>query len=683
MTASHSVASKQHRWPPRNPDTLLVAGLLFLCILLQPVPVAATTLNKTASVEQILFWEAKKSLRQDNLERFEHLATQLKEYPLYPYLIYWKLQKQLHRAKPATVAAFLNRYDNLPLAKRLRIHWLQALAEQERWKTYIRFYRPIGYNSLRCHYYFAQHKVGNDKAAWQGARTLWLVGHSQEEACNPLFAAWQESGGLTQALRWQRIELLMDNSNTRLASYVAREMDKKDQSQLELWQRAYREPSLLTTEALKTDNKPNRRIIFHTLKHRAIFAPHQTAKQWRKLEPRYRFSASQRQAITRAVATGYSYRNDERALQWYNRLPTETHDINVCRTALRVALRNRLWGEALAWLNVMPPQAHRSDRSQYWRGRIYEQMGFKEVARHFYKTINKQRSYYGFLAADHLNTPYNLNHDPLQVDQDVYNLIANLPAMIRARELYQLGLIIQARREWRLAVTHMNSEELQAAGKLADEWGWHDRALHTLAQADHFDDLHIRFPLIYTDTVKKEAKQRALDPAWVYAVARQESGLMPNIQSPVGALGLMQLLPRTGRALARQLRIATPNRYQLLQPEINIRLGSLYLHQVLKEFDHNPVLATAAYNAGPGRVRNWYPKKGKMDADIWVDTIPFSETRKYVRMVMAYSVFYDYRLGKAITRLRDRMPPINDKKFIGQCSSCNRTPLMLARDGVH
>lgn len=677
MSVPYSVARQQH---DRRPTALvLIAGSLLLCVSLQPSSVSAKTDSHKPTTQQILFWQAKNALRRGDYRSFARNSAKLQDYPLYPYLIYWQLQQRLSQQMPLTIEAFLQRYPDTLMATRLRSSWLELLARQRRWQEYLDFYVPSDDVALRCNYHYAQHKTGNNRDAWQGAKAHWLVGYSQDEACDPLFAAWEKAGGITRELRWQRVGLMLESGNNELTRYVAAPLGHKDKQLLKLWRRAYYMPKLLRSKKLQDDNPLNRRVIVNSLQYRALRAPRGTTILWNELKPNYTFSAEQRHMITRAIAIGHTYANDPLALDLFNQLPKAMRDREVCDYALRVALRTGRWGDALAWLEVMPDGENRSTRANYWRARIYENMGFSETARHFFKAVSQEREYYGFLAADRLNLPYNLSNTPLQVDKEVMVRVANRPDMKRAIEFYLLGLTGSARREWRYAVSIMDRDEMLAAGKLADAFGWTDRALLTLAKADHFDDLNIRFPLRFTDAVQKEARQRSLDPAWIYAVVRQESAMMPFVQSHVGALGLMQVMPQTSKEIARDLRLAQPDRRQLLKPKTNIRFGSYYLYKVHRELDRNPVLATAAYNAGPHRIRKWYPKDGVMAADIWAETIPFDETREYVRRVMAYSVFYDLRLNQPVKRLSERMHPVSRTAVAKRCSSCSKTTPSLAR----
>ena len=215
-----------------------------------------------------------------------------------------------------------------------------------------------------------------------------------------------------------------------------------------------------------------------------------------------------------------------------------------------------------------------------------------------------------------------------------------------------------ARREWYYATRALDKGELRAAALIARENGWLDQAIFTLAKTGYWDDLKLRFPLKYRELVSSEAESNALDMAWIYAVIRQESAFMHDARSQVGAMGLMQLMPSTARTVARKvLKRKSPAKREIISPALNIALGSAYLKQLKQQLGDNPVLATAAYNAGPHRVNKWLPA-GSLSADIWVELVPFKETRRYLRRVLSYMVIYDKRLGREPRRLKERMKPV-------------------------
>ncbi|MCW8958902.1 MAG: transglycosylase SLT domain-containing protein, partial [Gammaproteobacteria bacterium] len=616
------------------------------------------------------FLAAKSALEEGDQARFLELAETLRDYSLYPYLRYWYLRDDLAGQQSDTLQTFFTRYRNLPLSPLLRSAWLRHLAGSERWQQYLAFYRGSNSAELRCYAQLAELRSGDPVAAWDGARQLWLVGTTQHPACDPLFAAWEEAGGISDALRWQRIELSMASGHSGLAGYLAEAFDEKERQWVTLWRQVDNRPERIRDESvLQQDNEHSRRIVLHGLQRLASEEPAAAAKLWQTLAGQYNFSAQARQRLIQTIALNFALDGDLRALIWFDQLPPTSLSATSHGWAVRAALRQEKWQAVLNWIERMPPVQRNAEPWRYWQARAHEALGQTQQAAAIYTALSHSRTYYGFLAADRTGNPYNLEHESLEISDEALEALQRKPALQRAHELYQLGLIRDARREWDGAVLKMSRSERLAAGKLAAHWQWHDRALLALAMADHFDDLAIRFPLAHHEAVMREAEVNGLDPAWVYAVARHESGFIPDVQSSAGALGLMQLMPGTGRNIAHQLNIEA-DRHTLLEPETNIRFGSHYLQQVQSRFDGNPVMATAAYNAGPHRVEQWKPLQGNMDADIWIDTMPYYETRQYVRRVMAYAVFYDQRLARPITPLHQRMPRISPQPAILSCDGC-------------
>jgi soluble lytic murein transglycosylase len=632
-----------------------ILGLLFC--LLSPAQAPAAT-EDGGHQQRVLFLESKKALERGDDDLFNRNLPQLRDYPLYPYLLYWQMRRNIGAQSSATIETFLDTYRSLPITPLLRGTWLRHLAQEGRWEEFLHFYRNGG-AEMQCYRHTAQLHSGKPELAWAGARRLWLVGYSQHAACDELFRAWIEADGISHDLYWQRIELVMAQGNSGLARHLAKNLNEGDQARITLWRRIYHDPTLIEHhEQLKQDSAEHRSIIHHGLTRLARTQPEQAITLWRKIQPRYQFTTGQSDAIDRAIARNLAYNGDPRALLWFAQLPPQAMEQEDRAWAARVALRNNNWRAALAWIDAMPVTERQSTQWQYWHARISSALGDEQQAEHIYFTVSGDRGYYGFLAADQINSDYNLEHRPVEVDTAALQALKETPEMVRAHELYMLLLTTDARREWERAVARMGQQQRLVAGKLADEWKWYDTALLTLAKANYFSDLDIRFPLAHSEAVTREALSRQLNPAWVYAVARQESAMSPDARSPAGALGLMQLMPTTGKAVAKALNYPIDGSEQLLEPETNIHLGTYYLRQVLDRFDNNAVLATAAYNAGPYRVSGWFPEQGTIDADIWVESMPFRETRSYVRRVMAYTVFYEQRLDNTITRLNKRMAPI-------------------------
>jgi soluble lytic murein transglycosylase len=254
-----------------------------------------------------------------------------------------------------------------------------------------------------------------------------------------------------------------------------------------------------------------------------------------------------------------------------------------------------------------------------------------------------------------------MGNRPIEYTDEELQAVARLPGIQRAHDLLLAGLQTEARREWHLATGKMDTRQLKLAARLASDWGWHDRAILTVARSEDYDDLELRFPLEHLDDVRQYAGEYRLDPGHVYAVIRTESAFDPDARSVAGAMGLMQLMPVTGRVTARKNRIPLPGTVHLYDPERNIRIGSAYLKEVMNEYDNNVVLASAAYNAGPQRVERWLPDDQPQQAASWIAAIPFDETRKYVQRILAYAAIYDWRLQRPVIPLAKHMPEIKPR----------------------
>jgi soluble lytic murein transglycosylase len=273
--------------------------------------------------------------------------------------------------------------------------------------------------------------------------------------------------------------------------------------------------------------------------------------------------------------------------------------------------------------------------------------------------LAEQRSYYGFLAADELGQEYAWAHASLTEDGAALGKLAENPALIRARELYYVGLESRGRSEWDDAVAMLQAEDKAQAALLAHRWGWHSRAIATTAFVERYDDLEIRYPLPYREVFEKYSESAAIPHSWAYGVARSESLFMTDIRSISGAVGIMQLMPETGRRTAAEMKLPYGGLATLTEPDTNIQLGTFYLGKMLQRFSNNPILATAAYNAGPLRVEKWLPETGRLDARIWIENIPYNETRGYVRRVLAAEAIFHWRLTGETRRLSDTFTAID------------------------
>lgn len=632
-----------------------VTVLLLTLALHLPAAVHAAT----SEAQRPLFLAAEQALKRDRMAEFRRLRGQLQDYPLYPYLDYEALKKRLSRASVAEVDNFLLNYAETPLAARLRGTWLDRLAKEKRWAAYLNAYKPGRNISRRCHQLHALIATGKSAEAMPLVGDIWLYGKSRPSACDPVFDAWAKAGLRTPEMSWKRIEKAMEAGQWRLAEYLARQLSNTDRVWVKRWVRLYRNPRHADDiDRYKAKHPYREAMLSHAVRRLARWDGAEALQLWKKIQPRYPFSDDQIRRTEHYLVRNLVREPAPEAYEFVRGVRVGPDDLLVHAARIRAALLREDWPRVAEWISALPEAERKEERWSYWLARALEGNNDLDAADALYRRVAEERSYYGFLAADRVGLEYHLAHIETPTAAEDLARIGDIDGVKRARELFALERWTDARREWRDATRRMDPEQLKAAAKLAEQSGWHDRAIFTLARTGYWDDLELRFPLQHAELVELNAERQGIDIAWVFAVMRQESAFMNNARSHAGAMGLMQLMPATARNVARKvLKTKPPRRSDLLRPDTNIALGSAYLKQMKGELGDSAVLATAAYNAGPHRVTRWLPAR-TLPADIWIELVPFKETRGYLRRVLAYTVIYEKRMGLRPTRLRDRLHPV-------------------------
>ena len=603
---------------------------------------------------------AKAAFERDDETSYRQLKTKLQQYPLYPYLEYNELVKQLDQLTYLQIDQFLEQYNGSYLADSLRKRWLQQLATKEDWQGYKNYYTPdLNATALHCHYLWAQLKTeptNKHSPLYAKTTTLWNVGKSQPNQCDTLFDQWRGAGHLTPEIAWERHKKAIRRGNHSLGGYISRSMPKAMQPFAELYRRIDRHPQVITKRSLfHENNSMTRDILLRGLTKYAWFNAKYAHTLWQQYSHRYTFTVEEHNRIKVHIATQLARQGDvDQALAIAksadlsaNRSYGNNH-ANMITSILRELLKQQRWRDITIWIEQLPETKQKSDRWRYWQARSLGQtQASKTQAKRIYKELSAHRSYYGFLAADQIGSDYSFEHRPALINSQTESIKA-LPSLQRALELFAIGKMYAARHEWVFGVKYLSSEEHIAAAQLATDWGWNRKAIESMAAAKYWDDLDIRFPLVHSQWVDKAAVQTQLSDTLIYAIARQESSWATDALSPAGAIGLMQLMPNTAKQTTGQMGIAY-RRKQLFQPEYNIAVGSRYMHNMINRYDGNRLLAIAAYNAGPSRVSRWLKDADQpLPYDVWIETIPFKETRKYVQNVLTYAVIYGYRMGQSV-----------------------------------
>lgn len=589
--------------------------------------------------------------------------TLLQEYVLWPDLRAAWFRATIRAADHDSIEAFLDRYGTLNPARELRYRYALHLADTghlDRFlAVYEAFYQGRDIARLDCIALHAEIEAGNDDRIAARGRELWLTGHSQADECDPVFEHMREHGQLTADDYRARYALAIEAREFARARWLARSLDEASLEQANDWLEAQSEPArFVETRGRRTDSELLQEQLAYALERITYRDPGKALELWNDLQGSRHFPDSLSHATLRHIALWTARDNLPGAYDLLTSLPPEAQDEEVMRWRARVSLRAGRWEELLRDIETMTADESDAEQWRYWRGIALARTGRDEAAHNVLEALAGARSYYGFLAADELGVAYSFADATLQADETVIATLSRREDLVRARELLLVGLDGRGRSEWDSAVAGLTAEEKTQAAVLAHRWGWHSRAIATAASAGHYDDLALRYPLPFRQSFEQHASSASIPATWALGVARSESLFMRDVRSRAGAVGLMQLMPATGREVARRIQLDYSGLDTLTDPNHNIRLGTSYLGSMVERYDGNHILATAAYNAGPHRVDRWLPRSEVVDARIWIENIPFNETRKYVQRVMAAETIFHWRVTGEMRRLSERLPQV-------------------------
>ncbi|MBW3505866.1 transglycosylase SLT domain-containing protein [Pseudomonas sp. NKUCC02_KPG] len=616
------------------------------CLLLTSCAVQAAH-GADLTQQRQLYDQAKRALAKGDSGPYFQSAAALRSYPLTPYLAYDELTARLKSANNTEIEQFLAEHGDLPQANWMKLRWLRWLADRGDWATFAKYYDPkLNFTELDC--LNGQYELQHNRKAegYANAEKLWLVGKAQPAACDALFSQWAADGQLTEQKRWQRVKLAAEARNYALATQLANGLNTLG-PQARLMIDVAQKPDMLSQPSrFAPASEAMSDAVGLGLRRLARQDPEKAASLLDTYATNMHFSRDEKVAIAREIGLTFARRYDSRGLDIMTKYDPELRDNTVTEWRLRLLLRLGRWEDAYQLTRKLPQDLATTSRWRYWQARSLELAEPKNPqAQVLFKKVANERDFYGFLAADRAQTPYQLNNRPLMLSPQLVKKVRNTPGVQRALEFHDRGQIVDGRREWYYVSRLFSRDEMVAQARLAYDLKWYFPAIRTISQAQYWDDLDIRFPMAHRDTLVREAKLRGLHSSWVFAITRQESAFMDDARSGVGASGLMQLMPATAKETARKFNIPLASPQQVLNPDKNIQLGAAYLSQVHGQFNGNRVLASAAYNAGPGRVRQWLKGANHLGFDVWIESIPFDETRQYVQNVLSYSVIYGQKLN--------------------------------------
>jgi soluble lytic murein transglycosylase len=613
---------------------VLLTALLFLAI----APAWAADAGRAE------YREALRLLNAGRDQEYRALRSRLDAYVLAPYLDYHALARRVDRLGEAEMRAFRATNPDLPVTRLLYHRWLTRLGARGDWQTLARNPPEEPGAELECLYLRARLETGATDALDEVAR-LWTVGRSQPDACDALFEAWIAAGRLQEALVWERLTLAVQAGQSGLARYLLRFLQGAARESGEALYEAHVNPAAaLEHGSLDPERPETSAIVTHGLERLGASQPERAAALWRRYRQTHTFSTAESTRIASAILLAHG-REGRFAEPWPPAVGADAPP-ELAEKLAQLAVNRQQWAAARDWIARLTPEQQATTRWRYWSARALEgDPASAADRREHFRALGAERDYYGFLAAQRAAVPPRLNAAPDRFDPDVARAVGEMPAVRRALELYAVDDLLNARREWyRLLPTLDRAGQLHAA-YLAQRSGWIPQSIQMANAAMLNDHVDLRFPVAYPELFAGVSERTAVAKPFLLAVARQESLFDPGARSSADARGLMQLLPTTAIDVARRHALAAPHTRELHQPALNVELGGRYLAQLLARYGERRPLAAAAYNAGQGRVDRWIAERAGEPVDVWIENIPFPETRNYVKNVMAFTQVYAQILG--------------------------------------
>ena len=632
-------------------------------VLWSAVPAAA---QNTAALDDA-FLAAKEAARTGDSKKLDQLVPRFQGHVLEPYVQYWRLKIRFEARESEEIRRYIHSNRDTPLSDNVRRDWLKTLGKNAQWETFNTELPGLVGEDIEVTCYALQARLRVDSLALREARPLWFVARDLPDSCNPLFDALLESRQLSEEDVWTRVRLALEAGQVGLANRVAAWLPKGQAPDTRVLTSISGNPAAhLNDLRSELKSRASRETAMFAVYRLARSSPQQAATHWTRLAPQ--FSVEERAYVWGMLGYFGAMRHDPAALDWYARAAGMS-DLQLAWKA-RAALRAKRWPEVQAAIDAMTPKEAEDAAWRYWKARALKATGRDAEAVALLKPLSAEFSFYGQLATEDLGGGVQAPAQSYKPTEQEVAAIAARPGVRRALTLYRLDLRLEAVREWLWAIRGMTDRELLAAAEVARRNTVYDRAINTADRTVFEHDFGLRYLAPYRDQLKAAARQVDLDEAWVNGLIRQESRFIAQAKSRVGAGGLMQLMPATAKWVAGKIGLKDWHWSQVNDVDTNLSLGTYYLRHVLDTLDGSPVLASAAYNAGPGRARTWRAEQ-TMEAAIYAESIPFNETRDYVKKVMANSSYYasnfsqqmqslKARIGVIEPRTRDREKPLGD-----------------------
>ncbi len=649
--------------------SLSVVCVLTTLISCSTVEVARAQSENVPREPDAIFMALREAAQQNNAPRALELARQIPAYPVPSYVEYFALKPQLFdslgharlNAPDTPILAFLQRYEGQAIADRLRNDYLLVLGARHAWREFDKQYRRfVLKDDLQLKCYALQARAARGLEVAEAARALLVAPNRYGDGCVELITVLKQKNQLDQDDVWQQIRLAYEMNEVAVGNRIADALGPQRPSPKQFEMTANK-PRVLLEQG----------VPINTAAHQlALLAITRIARQDPLLAAAIFISVAPRltpqEQATGWGTIGYRAALDKipLALDWY-RLSVDGWLSNAAHEwRVRAALLANHWPLVRQAIEIMPSALRRQPAWIYWHGRALQATGENALAVQAWQQIAPNFDFYGQLATEELGgrISFPAATKVAEIETEMARMQA-LPGFQLAQHLYRLQFYFEGAREWNWTLRGMSDRQLLAAAELARRFKLYDRTVNTAERTRQKHDFNLRYILPLREIMERNAKLTGLDVAWAYGLIRQESRFISDARSSVGAAGLMQLMPGTAQLVARKIGLGKMSSVRINEVETNILLGMNYLAMISAELDDSPVLASAAYNAGPRRAQQWRAALTRpIEGAVFAETIPFSETRDYVKKVLANAVYYAALLEGTPQSLKARLgviAPVN------------------------
>lgn len=635
-----------------------------LPVLLLALPLLSAQFAFAAAATDDRLLAARDAARVGDRAKLERIVLELQGHELESYVEYWRLLPDLGTADPATIRAFLTRYEGSYIAEKMRGDWLKQLGKKQQWAQFDAEFPSLVQpdQELSC-YALQSRRLRGDTSMLDDAMPLWLSLIEPPEACYPVLDALVLEKRVLADGVWARIRRQFEANRSAAGRFSMNYLPASQTPDAKVALAVADKPLPWLVKLPKSiaGSRMNRELAALAISRVARNDPRMAAEQLENISSQ--LQPDEKGWVWGQIGWQAAQRHMSEALGWYRKAGDAVLSDEVAQWKVRAALRAQDWGTVRTTIERMPSALAEQPAWIYWLGRSYRAGGRLADADKLFEKISGQPNFYGNLADEELGRSIVTPPKAASPTRDEVAQIAANPGVQRTLALFRVNLRTEGVREWNWTLRGMNDRELLAASDIAQRAGVFDRAIAAADRTKSEHDYSLRYLSPFSDQIRPAARNQSLDDAWVYGLMRQESRFVTNAKSTVGASGLMQLMPATAKWVAKKIGLKDFHQGQVNDTDTNVLLGTSYMRMVMEDLDNHPVLASAAYNAGPGRARKWRADMA-IEGAVYAETIPFSETRDYVKKVMSNSVYYSALFNGGPQSIKSRLGIIGPRTAV-------------------